>query len=139
VSDESGGENWKMRKLCAILISFVFFISLVDMHPAAAEDIDGISGSDVCNEDFSASEIVNGIIAGFDLGNELDCYNKVYNSSSSVSSAETWWGNPKISQEMIDTIHEEGFNAIRIPVTWYNFTSPIHMKFVRTGLRECRK
>ena len=46
-----------MRKLCAILISFVFFISLVDMHPAAAEDIDGISGSDVCNEDFSASEI----------------------------------------------------------------------------------
>ncbi|GAB3228212.1 hypothetical protein GCM10027447_20120 [Glycomyces halotolerans] len=45
---------------------------------------------------------------GWNLGNSLD----------SVGSDETAWGNPRITQDLIQHIKAEGFNSIRIPVTW---------------------
>ena len=62
--------------------------------------------------DMTASEIVDNIRIGWNLGNTFDSYN------TSSSDTETGWGNPKTTKAMIDTVKDAGFNAIRIPVTW---------------------
>ncbi|HRR76063.1 MAG TPA: cellulase family glycosylhydrolase [Ruminococcus sp.] len=62
----------------------------------------------------SASQIVEAMNVGWNLGNTLDCYN----TGKSGVDTETGWGNPKTSKEMIDSVKNAGFNSIRIPVTW---------------------
>ncbi len=54
--------------------------------------------------------------AGWILGNSLD-------SVGTGLGAETFWGNPKTTKEMIDAVHDAGFNTIRIPVSWGKHTS----------------
>ena len=61
----------------------------------------------------AAFELLSHINIGWNLGNTLDCIG----AGASVVS-ETYWGNPKTTQEMIDAVAAQGFNAIRIPVTF---------------------
>lgn len=68
----------------------------------------------------TAEDIVNDIIVGWNLGNSLDSYN---NNVTGLDT-ETCWGNPKITKELIDMVKEAGFNAVRVPVTWYNHMDP---------------
>jgi endoglucanase len=37
---------------------------------------------------------------------------------------ETQWSNPVTTKAMIDKVKAEGFDTVRIPVTWYVFTGP---------------
>lgn len=62
-------------------------------------------------------DIVSEIRIGWNLGNSLDVVTeeKVHNN---IYFAETGWGNPVISSELIKTVINAGFNLIRIPVTW---------------------
>lgn len=62
----------------------------------------------------SADEIVNEINVGWNLGNTLDSYN----TSKIGLATETGWGNPKTTKEMIQSVKNAGFNAVRIPITW---------------------
>ncbi len=62
----------------------------------------------------SSSEIINSISVGWNLGNTLECYDY----SSWTNDAETAWGNVRTTKEMISSVKNSGFNAIRIPVTW---------------------
>lgn len=62
----------------------------------------------------TASQIAEDIKVGWNLGNTLECYDY----KSWTNDAETAWGNPETTKEMIDKVREAGFNAIRIPVTW---------------------
>lgn len=64
----------------------------------------------------TAEEIVADIVIGWNLGNSLDSN---MNGRRGLST-ETCWGNPKTTKEMIDTIKATGFNAVRVPVTWFN-------------------
>ncbi|GAA0390082.1 hypothetical protein Acor_46690 [Acrocarpospora corrugata] len=45
---------------------------------------------------------------GWNLGNSLDA----------TGSGETSWGNPQITAALLDNIRAQGFDSIRIPVTW---------------------
>lgn len=56
------------------------------------------------------------MLIGWCLGNSLDSI--VYRTGESVSYYETAWGNPVTTKEMIDTVKQAGFNAVRVPVTW---------------------
>lgn len=58
-------------------------------------------------------ELLSNIKIGWNLGNTLDAHG----AGGSIVS-ETYWGNPKTTQEMIDVLAAKGFNAIRIPVTF---------------------
>lgn len=62
----------------------------------------------------SADEIVKEIKVGWNLGNTLDSYN----TSKTGIATETGWGNPKTTKEMIQSVKNAGFNAVRIPITW---------------------
>lgn len=64
----------------------------------------------------TAEEVVADIVIGWNLGNALDSN---MNGRRGLST-ETCWGNPKTTKEMIDTIKATGFNAVRVPVTWFN-------------------
>ncbi len=57
----------------------------------------------------NAFEITNNMGAGWNLGNTLDAFG-----------GETAWGNPKATQELIDTIQAAGFKTLRVPVSWDN-------------------
>lgn len=62
--------------------------------------------------DISPMELVADMKIGWNLGNSLDATGGIGIMS------ETAWGNPKTKEAMIDAIIEQGFNVIRIPVTW---------------------
>jgi len=67
----------------------------------------------------TAAELLDDIIIGWNMGNTLDSYSSKRVGNAGLSS-ETVWGNPKITAELVHFIHESGFNAIRLPVTWQN-------------------
>ncbi|MFG3342886.1 cellulase family glycosylhydrolase [Glycomyces sp. NPDC048151] len=56
----------------------------------------------------TAAETVAAMQPGWNLGNSLDA----------VGEDETAWGNPRITPELLDAVRAQGFNSIRIPVTW---------------------
>src|SRR5690606_19651433 len=60
--------------------------------------------------DTDAMETIAAMQPGWNLGNSLDA----------VGDDETAWGNPRITQALIQNIADQGFNSIRIPVTWDN-------------------
>lgn len=55
-----------------------------------------------------AMEVAAAMQPGWNLGNSLDA----------TGDDETSWGNPRITRELISTVEAQGFNSIRIPVTW---------------------
>jgi endoglucanase len=55
-----------------------------------------------------AMTVVAAMQPGWNLGNSLD----------STGSDETSWGNPRITQTLINNVKAQGFKSIRIPVTW---------------------
>ena len=58
------------------------------------------------------------LVIGWNLGNTLDAYND--SSNNSGLSAETSWGMPYTTKDMIDAVAAAGFKTIRIPVSWHN-------------------
>ena len=48
---------------------------------------------------------------GWNLGNHFDAHNNGV-------SGETFWGNPKATQETFNKVKAAGFSTVRIPVTW---------------------
>ncbi|MBQ4521711.1 MAG: cellulase family glycosylhydrolase [Lachnospiraceae bacterium] len=65
----------------------------------------------------TAFEVVEDMGIGWNLGNSLDAMvpSKGYNYNS-----ETFWNNPVVTKELIDTVAAQGYGAIRVPVSWYN-------------------
>ncbi|MBQ1048084.1 cellulase family glycosylhydrolase [Micromonospora sp. C51] len=51
---------------------------------------------------------------GWNLGNTFDA----------VGADETAWGNPRVTEAQLDAVRAQGFNSIRIPVTWSNHHGP---------------
>lgn len=98
-----------LRKVTAFLLTVMLVMGIVapsfkstvradDVFPTAKEEIDAIS-------------------VGWNLGNTLDSYG-TWISGSTPSAYETAWGNPATTKELIKSVKDQGFNAIRIPVTW---------------------
>ncbi|WP_129789089.1 cellulase family glycosylhydrolase [Promicromonospora panici] len=56
----------------------------------------------------TVADIAADMQPGWNLGNTFD----------STGSDETSWGNPRVTEEFLDQIRAQGFNSIRIPVTW---------------------
>lgn len=69
----------------------------------------------------TASSAVHNMRVGWNLGNSLDVHGEWIEkySEGKPSDYEKGWGNPITTPEMIQKFKEAGFNAIRIPVTWY--------------------
>lgn len=58
---------------------------------------------------------------GINLGNTMESYGRAtLGTQASVSSYETYWGNPVTTAEMIRGMKNCGFDTLRIPVAWTN-------------------
>lgn len=79
-----------------------------------------IQATTVNTTDKTANEVVADMTAGWNLGNSLDSLGV---SAPAVSSNETAWGNPTVTRELIQTVAAAGFNTIRIPVSWGQYTT----------------
>ena len=60
----------------------------------------------------TANQIVAEMGIGWNLGNTLDA------TGGSGLNTETSWGNPKTTKAMIDAVKAQGFNTMRLPVSW---------------------
>ena len=74
-----------------------------------------VSSSTAKAADKTAIELVNDMGLGWNLGNTFDCWN----TRGWTTDTETAWGNATTTQAMIDAVHAQGFDSIRIPITWY--------------------
>ena len=74
----------------------------------------------------TAFEAVCNMKIGWNLGNTLDSNSgdtlnmwNEWNANPTPASYETMWGQPMATRELITMFRKAGFNAIRVPVTWY--------------------
>ena len=66
----------------------------------------------------TATQAVKNMKVGWNLGNTLDANNPNL-SGPETSQYETCWGQPVTPPELFKVLKDAGFNAMRIPVTWY--------------------
>lgn len=87
--------------------------STEDTESAASEEAAVTEEVAITMNDVSPMDLVKDMKIGWNLGNTLD------STSSKIGvNVEMAWGNPKTTQEMIDAVIDQGFNVIRIPVSW---------------------
>src|SRR5688572_5935214 len=55
----------------------------------------------------TAQQVASQIQLGWNIGNTLEAI-----------CSETYWGNPQVTQTMINGVKAAGFNAVRIPIAW---------------------
>jgi len=72
----------------------------------------GIEPDNSGMRDISSVALSQEMIPGWNIGNSLD-----------ATGGETSWGNPLISQRLIDSVKAAGFNSVRIPVAWSKFSN----------------
>ncbi len=75
-------------------------------------------------EDLTAMDVVKEMKIGWNVGNTLESTRDDLARVEPAFKFETAWGNPKVTQELIDAVLDAGFNVIRIPVTWKNHIAP---------------
>ena len=71
-------------------------------------------------DSMNAMELVNSMGAGYDLGNVLDAHD-TNRQFTNPEEQMTSWGNSVPTKETIQQIHKQGFDTIRIPITWYKW------------------
>lgn len=62
-------------------------------------------------KDLTQAELTSAMGVGWNVGNTCEALN------GSIPT-ETAWGNPKVTQALIDEVKSEGFKSIRLPVGW---------------------
>lgn len=100
--------------LDSISVKYSIGSSSVSAQPEKTEDKPPKSESSESSEFRSSAEIVKDIKVGWNLGNSLESYD----TNKTGIATETGWGNPKTTEELVKSVKNAGFNAIRIPVTW---------------------
>lgn len=61
----------------------------------------------------TAKDVLAEMNVGWNLGNTFDAW-----GAPNPADDEIYWQNPRTTKEMIDAVRLQGFNTIRIPVTW---------------------
>ena len=111
--------------------SFVFASQNIDnisnqtaLKTIAPEDWDLMQNM-TYSEPYPTAKQWNKDVVGWNLGNQFECSAPgqdgesmdIGNPEGSIN-AETAWGNPVVTQAMIQAVKNAGFNAIRIPIRW---------------------
>jgi endoglucanase len=95
-------------KICRnVIFGIVFLINTV----ALFGQVDSIAPDHSGMSSLTSVEFAKEMVPGWNVGNSLEAIG-----------GETAWGNPKINQQLIDSVKAAGFKSIRIPVAWSKFT-----------------
>ena len=118
--------------------SFVFASQDIDnisnqtaLKTIAPEDWDLMQNM-TYSEPYPTAKQWNNDVVGWNLGNQFECSAPdqdgesmdIGNPPNSIH-AEEAWGNPVVTEAMIQAVRKAGFNAIRIPIRWQcHITNP---------------
>ena len=69
-------------------------------------------------KDLSSDEIIKACGLGWNLGNTMDAWGYVKGTKNDFITGETMWQKVETTKSLIKSVHDLGFNTIRIPVTW---------------------
>ncbi len=108
----------RFTKIAAILLAGVMMCGC-----AANNSGSGAETSTAVTEEAAAPVIDRGEMRGLDaksLVSEMKTGWNLGNSLDAIGADETSWGNPVTTQEMIDVVKAQGFDVLRVPVTWGN-------------------
>lgn len=76
--------------------------------------------------DITSETLVSEMTLGWNLGDTLDVCAADRDGDGKINEApaegeevdETLWGNPKATKKLFEKIKDDGFNSVRIPITW---------------------
>jgi len=88
------------------------FLAFALLPMLAHAQADSIAPDATNMSTLTATNFAKGIGIGWNVGNSLES-----------TGGETNWGNPRITQQLIDSVKAAGFNAIRLPVAWSQFSN----------------
>lgn len=119
----------KTQLVCAIVVLMGMTLSSCSaddvLQPADAEKSSLVIKSETVTEFETATQAVANMKIGWNLGNtlesnsnEVDGWIEKY-TDRSVKSYETAWGQPQADAHLMAAFKTMGFNAIRVPVTWW--------------------
>lgn len=102
------------KKLCSILLTAAMAVTAIAGYQTGhAEEIEAANSTTVF-EDLNQNDMVSAMGAGWNLGNQLEAANNGI-------PGETNWGNPVITESLIQAVKKAGFTSIRIPVSYFNY------------------
>ncbi len=114
-----------MKKRFLHLFSLMLAVLMLIPCVGSAEEAEAVDNG-VMREGLTALEATRLMGNGINLGNTLEaCDNNVGIKTNAPLSYETYWGQPKTTQAMIDGMKAAGFDTIRIPVAW--MTNATHL------------
>ncbi len=97
-----------MKNILIVLL-FVPVVGIAQTNSRVLED--SIPPDPTGMRNLTSVELAPEMVPGWNVGNSLEAIG-----------GETAWGNPLITQRLIDSIKAAGFRAVRIPVAWSRFT-----------------
>lgn len=112
--------NFKKRIL-SVATSLVCAMSCLCISGSITDEQSTVEAASVTG--LSSFEITSQMKIGWNLGNSLDATSN-YSIDTAPELFTKSWGNPAPTTDLIKTVHDGGFNTIRIPTTWY-----MHMYF----------
>jgi endoglucanase len=83
-------------------------VSILTVSALVAALLSGVTGVSPAQAATPAQTVVEAMQPGWNLGNSFD----------SIGSDETAWGNPVVTQSLLNNIKAQGFKSVRIPVSW---------------------
>lgn len=120
--------NMKTRQITACLLTLVLLVCSFGAGQAEPPvQTDGVMVPVI--EDLKKFEIpeneamtfLTDMKCGWNLGNTFDAHpDRSITLHASGTDMESSWVGVKTSRELIEAIHEAGFNTIRMPVSWHN-------------------
>lgn len=110
---ENTGENSRTATITVTSgeLSQVVKVSQVSYNDPSYDTMDSIKPNHVGIRDITSFELSKEMVPGWNLGNSLEAIG-----------GETKWGNPLVTQRLIDSIKAAGFKSVRIPVAWSQFS-----------------
>lgn len=113
----------KFSKVTAVLAAAVMMFSFAACGNKSdndgAADADKTSASEPAPmRDIPSTELVKEMKVGWNLGNTLDSTITNPKGTELPSDWETAWGQPVTTKAMIDSVAAQGFNVLRVPITW---------------------
>lgn len=105
---------------------FSLMLAVLMLIPCAGSAEEAVVDNGVMREGLTALEATRLMGNGINLGNTLEaCDSNVGIKTNAPLSYETYWGQPKTTQAIIDGMKAAGFDTIRIPVAW--MTNATHL------------
>ena len=105
---------------------FSLMLAVLMLIPCVGSAEEAVVDNGVMREGLTALAATRLMGNGINLGNTMEaCDNNVGIKTNAPLSYETYWGQPKTTQAMIDGMKAAGFDTIRIPVAW--MTNATHL------------